>query len=129
MSSLVIYSNEFDGHLSNGLLPQRFKYRFLAEGDSWMDRSSMFETSLLQQLVQTMDARGEEVLIINLAMFGETLRRGRFRAVAAHPVQLEIRRHSFKRGRQRLHRRGARPRPWARHSQRPGHITHTSHRP
>lgn len=75
MSSLVIYSNEFDGHRENGLLPQRFKYRFLAEGDSWMDRSSMFETSLLQQLAQSMDAGGDEVLIINLAMFGDTMRR------------------------------------------------------
>lgn len=75
MSSLVIYSNEFDGHLQNGLAPERFKYRFLAEGDSWMDRSAMFDTSLLQQLARAMDAAGDEVLIINLAMFGETMRR------------------------------------------------------
>lgn len=75
MSSLVIYSNEFDGHLQNGLSPERFKYRFLAEGDSWMDRSAMFDTSLLQQLARAMDAAGDEVLIINLAMFGETMRR------------------------------------------------------
>lgn len=50
MSSLVIYGNEFAGHIENGLVPQSFKYRFLAEGDSWMDRSAMFSTSLLQQL-------------------------------------------------------------------------------
>ncbi len=75
MSSLVIYSNEFDGHLQNGLVPNNFKYRFLAEGDSWMDRSSMFEGSLLQQLARTMDAAGDDVLIINLAMFGDTMRR------------------------------------------------------
>jgi hypothetical protein len=75
MSSLVIYSNEFDGHLQNGLVPQHFKYRFLAEGDSWMDRSAMFDTSLLQQLARTMDAAGDDVLIINLALFGETMRR------------------------------------------------------
>lgn len=75
MSSLVMYSNEFDGHLQNGLVPNNFKYRFLAEGDSWMDRSSMFEGSLLQQLARTMDAAGDDVLIINLAMFGDTMRR------------------------------------------------------
>ena len=75
MPSLVIYSNEFNGHLQNGLDPARFKYRFLAEGDSWMDRSAMFHTSLLQQLAPEMDAGGDDVLIINLAMFGDTMRR------------------------------------------------------
>lgn len=75
MSSLVIYGNEFSGHLENGLAPQFFKYRFLAEGDSWMDRSAMFHTSLLQKLAPQMDASGEDVLIINLAHFGDTMRR------------------------------------------------------
>ncbi len=75
MSSLVIYGNEFDGQLENGLSPEFFKYRILAEGDSWMDRSAMFHTSLLQSLAPAMDATGDEVLIINLAMFGDTMRR------------------------------------------------------
>jgi hypothetical protein len=75
MSSLVIYGNEFDGHLENGLTPQFFRYRILAEGDSWMDRSAMFHTSLLQKLAPKMDAAGDDVLIINLAHFGDTLRR------------------------------------------------------
>ena len=75
MSSLVLYGNEFDGHLENGLTPQFFKYRILAEGDSWMDRSAMFHTSLLQKLAPKMDAAGDDVLIINLARFGETMRR------------------------------------------------------
>lgn len=75
MSSLVIYGNEFAGHIDNGLVPQSFKYRFLAEGDSWMDRSAMFSTSLLQQLAPAMDAGGDDVLIINVAMFGDTMRR------------------------------------------------------
>ncbi len=34
MSSLVLYANEFDGHLNNGFAPESFKYRILAEGDS-----------------------------------------------------------------------------------------------
>lgn len=75
MSSLVIYGNEFAGHMENGLSPEFFKYRFLAEGDSWMDRSAMFHTSLLQALAPAMDAAGDEVLIINVAMFGDTMRR------------------------------------------------------
>lgn len=75
MSSLVIYANEFDGHLNNGLAPESFKYRILVEGDSWMDRSAMFHTSLLQKLAPKMDAAGDEVLIINLSRFGDTMRR------------------------------------------------------
>lgn len=75
MSSLVMYGNEFDGHRENGLTPQFFKYRILAEGDSWMDRSAMFHTSLLQKLAPKMDAAGDDVLIINLARFGDTMRR------------------------------------------------------
>lgn len=75
MNSLVMYSNEYDRQMDMGLSPEQYKYRFLAEGDSWMDRSSMFETSLLQKLAAVMDDAGEPVLIINLAMFGDTMRR------------------------------------------------------
>jgi lysophospholipase L1-like esterase len=75
MSSLVIYGSEFSGHVGNGLIPQFFKYRFLAEGDSWMDRSAMFHTSLLQKLAPKMDAAGDDVLIINLASAGDTMHR------------------------------------------------------
>ena len=50
MSSIVMYGNEYFGQIDNGLTPAHFKYRFLVEGDSWMDRSSMFHTSLLQCL-------------------------------------------------------------------------------
>ena len=75
MSSLVIYGNEFDGHLANGLAPESFKYRFLVEGDSWMDRSAMFDTSLLQQLALEMDSVGASALFINIAVFGDTMRR------------------------------------------------------
>lgn len=75
MQSLVMYSNEFSGHLNNGLAPNQFKYRILVEGDSWMDRSAMVHTSLLQSLAPEMDAGGEPVLFINLAIFGDTMRR------------------------------------------------------
>lgn len=75
MASLVIYGNEFAGHLDNGLSPEWFKYRFLVEGDSWMDRSAMFHTSLLQCLAPAMDASHESALFINIAIFGDTMRR------------------------------------------------------
>ena len=75
MSSLVIYGNEFSGQIDNGLAPESFKYRFLVEGDSWMDRSAMFHTSLLQSLAPEMDANHESALFINIAMFGDTMRR------------------------------------------------------
>jgi hypothetical protein len=75
MFSLVIYGNEFDGHQESGLFPEDYKYRFLAEGDSWMDRSAMFHTSLLQKLAPEMDKTHDDVLIINLAHFGDTMRR------------------------------------------------------
>jgi hypothetical protein len=75
MASLVIYGNEFPGQIDNGLAPESFKYRFLVEGDSWMDRSAMFHTSLLQSLAPEMDAGHESALFINIAMFGDTMRR------------------------------------------------------
>ena len=75
MSSLVIYGNEFNNLLANGPLPQAFKYRILVEGDSWMDRSAVFQTSLLQKLAVEMDRGHEDTLFINLAMFGDTMRR------------------------------------------------------
>jgi hypothetical protein len=75
MASLVIYGNEFDMRLDRGLAPEAFKYRILVEGDSWMDRSAVLNTSLLQQLAPEMDAAGRDVLFVNIAMFGDTLRR------------------------------------------------------
>lgn len=75
MASVVINGTEFDRAVENGLVPQNFKYRFLAEGDSWMDRSSAARPSLLQSLAPAMDAGGDEVLIINLSRFGDTMRR------------------------------------------------------
>ncbi|MBT9465522.1 hypothetical protein [Hydrogenophaga sp.] len=75
MSSIIMYGNEYDGQLANGLAPQQFKYRFLVEGDSWMDRSSMFHTSLLQCLAPEFDRVHEDVMFINISMFGDTMRR------------------------------------------------------
>lgn len=75
MSSIVMYGNEYFGQIDNGLTPAHFKYRFLVEGDSWMDRSSMFHTSLLQCLAPEFDNTFEDVLFVNISMFGDTMRR------------------------------------------------------
>ena len=76
MASRVVSSGDFAGLLNTGQLnPQDFKYQFLVEGDSWMDRSSAFKPSLLERLAPEFDARHEDVLFINLSRFGDTLRR------------------------------------------------------
>lgn len=75
MSSVVIYSREFERYQDGGLAPEQFRYRFLVEGDSWMERSAAGSVSLPQYLARTFDAHGQDVLIINLAMFGDTMRR------------------------------------------------------
>jgi hypothetical protein len=76
MSSVVLYSDEYDRAIDQGLLdPQAFDYWFLCEGDSWMDRSSIFQLSLPWALAKTFHgAKGNRALFINLARFGDTLR-------------------------------------------------------
>lgn len=74
MSSLALYGRDYAAAAANGLDPLRYKYRFLAEGDSWMDRSSVATGSLPEFLAKAMDAGGDEVLIVNLSMFGHTMR-------------------------------------------------------
>ncbi|RCB13009.1 hypothetical protein, partial [Escherichia coli] len=51
-----------------------FTYRLLADGDSWMDRSSLVIPSLPWFLAHEMDNRAQPVLIINLAIAGSELR-------------------------------------------------------
>lgn len=52
-----------------------FRWRLLAEGDSWLDRSTPLAGSLPQHLARALDQRGQSTLIINLAQGGDTLRR------------------------------------------------------
>ena len=76
MASQVVSSVDFDRLNDLGLLiPDHFRYRFLVEGDSWMDRSSPTKPSLLQQLAPEFDAQKEDALFINLSHFGDTMRR------------------------------------------------------
>ena len=74
MASKAIYGREFDAELERGLAPEQFKYRFLVEGDSWMDRSSLVQASLPLALAKAFDDAGESALFINLSMFGDTMR-------------------------------------------------------
>lgn len=76
MASRVVSSVDFDQLVDTGqLIPNHFKYRFLVEGDSWMDRSSPIKPSLLERLPPEFDARHEDALFINLSHFGDTMRR------------------------------------------------------
>jgi len=52
-----------------------FRYRFLVEGDSWMDMSGPADASLPHFLVEEFNRRGISALFINLAGGGDTLRR------------------------------------------------------
>lgn len=51
-----------------------FRWRLLAEGDSWLDRSTPLAGSLPQFLARELDRRGQSTLIIHLAHSGDTLR-------------------------------------------------------
>ncbi|MFG6416877.1 hypothetical protein ACG02S_23545 [Roseateles sp. DC23W] len=61
--------------VDQGLGVGDFKYIFLAEGDSWMERSAVLQGSLPDFFGYYMDSLHDPVLIINLAMFGDELRR------------------------------------------------------
>lgn len=74
--SIAIYGRDFAALRDQGnLFPDEFRYRFLAEGDSWMDRSSALAASLPDHLADVMNDHGESALIVNLSMFGDTMRR------------------------------------------------------
>ncbi|CAM4199150.1 SGNH/GDSL hydrolase family protein [Roseateles saccharophilus] len=74
MPSVVCTGHEYLGRSQEIEARGPFKYRLLAEGDSWMDRSSLVIPSLPWFLAQEMDNRGLPVLIINLAIAGSELR-------------------------------------------------------
>ena len=74
-TSTAIYASDYGRYIDQGMAPEQFRYRFLSEGDSWMERSSVFTPSLPDYLAREMDAHHEDSLILNLAMFGDTMRR------------------------------------------------------
>jgi hypothetical protein len=75
MPSVVVYGNEYPGSSRTGAWPVAFDKTILVEGDSWMDRSDIFEGSLLDQLAREADRRKKNYLFINLSLFGHTMRR------------------------------------------------------
>ncbi len=76
MKSIVVKPIDFDRVITNQALGVGdFKYIILAEGDSWMERSAVLQGSLPDFYGFLSDDSDETVLIINLAMFGDELRR------------------------------------------------------
>lgn len=74
--SKAIYGYEYGKLIAEGSLqPSDYDWTFLAEGDSWMDRSSALTYSLPAFLADAMTAAGHSVLIVNLSRFGHTMRR------------------------------------------------------
>lgn len=74
MPSVVCTGHDYLGRSSEIEAKGPFKYRMLADGDSWMDRSSLVIPSLPWFLAEEMDRRNLPVLIINLAIAGSELR-------------------------------------------------------
>jgi hypothetical protein len=75
MPSLAVTGKEY---LRNGARIEArgpFTRRFLAEGDSWMDRSDLLVPALPSFLADEMTSRGQTNLIINISTAGDTLRR------------------------------------------------------
>jgi hypothetical protein len=73
MASKIITNSAF-AQLGNNFFPQAFKYRILVEGDSWMDRSSLLQPSLLPSLAALFDKANQDVLFIKISRFGDTLK-------------------------------------------------------
>ena len=76
MRSIVVKPVDFNRVIvEQGLGVPDFKYVILAEGDSWMERSAVLQGSLPDFYGFLSDDHDETILIINLAMFGDELRR------------------------------------------------------
>lgn len=74
MASISVFGHEYLLHPDKIEDMGPFDHRFLAEGDSWMDRSSLTQLSLPYYLAMELTARGKSALIINIARSGDTLR-------------------------------------------------------
>jgi hypothetical protein len=77
MGFKVLYDDEFAREINQGTLaPETFRYKILCEGDSWMDRSSLFQLSLPWALAPIFrGSKDGHALFINLARFGDTMRK------------------------------------------------------
>lgn len=75
MPSITVTGKEYLRNGSKIEAKGPFSRRFLAEGDSWMDRSSPTAPSLPWFLANEMNKSGRSHLIINISTAGHTLRR------------------------------------------------------
>lgn len=75
MPSVTVTGKEYLRNASKIEAQGPFTRRFLAEGDSWMDRSSATVPSLPWFLAEEMNRRHQTHLIINISTAGDTLRR------------------------------------------------------
>jgi len=73
VASIAVYGRDFALHSDKILDMGPFDLRFLVEGDSWMDRSSIPQLSLPYYLAMELTARGRSALIINVAKSGDEL--------------------------------------------------------
>jgi hypothetical protein len=74
MASIAVFGHEYLAHPDKIDDMGPFDHLFLAEGDSWMDRSSLTQLSLPYYLAMELNKRNQSVLIINIAKAGDTLR-------------------------------------------------------
>jgi hypothetical protein len=75
MPSITVTGPQYLSDATNIEAQGPFTHRFLAEGDSWMDRSTLVQGSLAWYLAQEMNRQNRSVLIINISTAGDTLRR------------------------------------------------------
>jgi lysophospholipase L1-like esterase len=75
MPALALTADQYLARSSDVEAQGPFRWRLLAEGDSWMDKSGPLTGSLPEYLAREFARRGEDVLIINIARAGDTLRR------------------------------------------------------
>jgi hypothetical protein len=73
VASIAVYGRDFALNSDKILNQGPFDHRFLVEGDSWMDRSSIPQLSLAYYLAQELTARGVSALLINISKAGDEL--------------------------------------------------------
>jgi lysophospholipase L1-like esterase len=75
MPSITVTGSDYLRNADSVEAQGPFTHRLLAEGDSWMDRSTPVLGSLAEFLARELSAQRKSVLIINLSTSGDTMRR------------------------------------------------------
>lgn len=74
MTALALPADQYLARFSEIEAQGPFRWRLLAEGDSWMDKSGPATGSLPEYLAREFTRRGRNVLIVNISRAGDTLR-------------------------------------------------------